>query len=190
MSIQAVSWVLSIPGTDLPGAPRLAMIALANHADHTDGYCWPSMKTIAAEAGLGLRTVKRVIPQLVDNGFIEVRKRRGAHGVAPGQSATGGTHIQKQESSGLEPSDPSLVSGPGDRAVEPPPDPAARPPAERGTTTHCRAQPDGRRAAVDARNVEAADIARSKQSLCRYCAARYPGKPGSSTGTRIRCTRP
>ena len=160
MSIQAVSWVLSTPGTNLPGNARLVMIALANHADHTDGHCWPTMELIAAEAGVSLRTVTRVIPQLVDNGFLEVRKRRGAHGeqrssdywlimdrpaakwrkpeepepqdanlalckndspddanmhdLAPGQSATAGT---LREPSGLEPSDPSLVSGPGDLAV-------------------------------------------------------------------------
>jgi GntR family transcriptional regulator len=71
MSIQAVSWVLQQSGEDLPGTARLVMIALANHADHTSGHCWPSIETIAKESGCGERTVSRYIAALVRNGFIE-----------------------------------------------------------------------------------------------------------------------
>jgi Helix-turn-helix domain len=74
MSIQAVAWVLSQKGEDLPGTARLVMIALANHADHTSGHCWPSYETIAKEAGCHERTVGRYLGALRRNGFIDMRQ--------------------------------------------------------------------------------------------------------------------
>jgi len=76
MSIQAVAWVLAQKGEDLPGTARLIMIALANHADHVNGHCFPTTKRIADEAGCDQRTVKRYLPALVRNGFIDSRRRR------------------------------------------------------------------------------------------------------------------
>lgn len=75
MSIQAVAWVLSQPVEDLPVIPRAIMFALANHADHTDGHCWPAIETIAKEAGVGERTVSRYLGALVRNGFIDKRQK-------------------------------------------------------------------------------------------------------------------
>lgn len=75
MSIQAVAWVLSQPPEDLPVIPRAIMFALANHADHTDGHCWPAIETIAKEAGVGERTVSRYLAALARNGFIDKRQK-------------------------------------------------------------------------------------------------------------------
>jgi len=50
------------------------MIALANHADHTSGHCWPSYDTIAKEAGCHERTVGRYLGALRRNGFIDMRQ--------------------------------------------------------------------------------------------------------------------
>lgn len=80
MSIQAVAWVLAQSGDDLPGTGRLVMIALANHADHTSGHCWPSVKTIASEAGCSDRTASRYLYALSRNGFIEVRRTQRKSG--------------------------------------------------------------------------------------------------------------
>jgi hypothetical protein len=80
MSIQAVAWVLDTPVEDLPPIPCMMMIALANHADHTDGRCWPSIATIAAESGYCTRTIDRYIPKLEFNGFVEATQRRGKSG--------------------------------------------------------------------------------------------------------------
>lgn len=80
MSIQAVAWVLAQSGEDLPGTGRLVMIALANHADHTSGHCWPSMKTIANEAGCGERTASRYLSALKRNGFIDIRQSQRKRG--------------------------------------------------------------------------------------------------------------
>lgn len=51
MSIQAVAWVLSQKGEDLPGTARLVLISLAHHANHESGHCFPSAELIAKEAG-------------------------------------------------------------------------------------------------------------------------------------------
>src|SRR5262249_4583791 len=80
MSIQAVAWVLAQSGEDLPGTARLVLIALANHADHTSGHCWPSIETIAKEAGCGDRTASRYLGALRRNGFIEVRQTQRKNG--------------------------------------------------------------------------------------------------------------
>ena len=80
MSIQAVAWVLSQNGEDLPSTARLVMIALANHADHTSGHCWPSVKTIASEAGCSERTASRYLYALSRNGFIDVRRTQRKSG--------------------------------------------------------------------------------------------------------------
>jgi hypothetical protein len=80
MSIQAVAWVLSQKGEDLPGTARLVMIALANHADHTSGHCWPSIETIANEAGCAERTASRYLGALRRNGWIDVRSTQRASG--------------------------------------------------------------------------------------------------------------
>src|SRR4029077_9858140 len=88
MSIQAVAWALEqdFTGETPKGrmvsahAAKLVLIALANHADHISGHCWPSTETIAREASCTVRSVYRLISALARNGFIEVRKVRGADG--------------------------------------------------------------------------------------------------------------
>lgn len=77
MSIQAVGWALD---QDLPARPKLVLVAIANHANHTDGYCWLKAETIAAEAACTPRSVYRFIGGLVRNGFVRKTKARGADG--------------------------------------------------------------------------------------------------------------
>ncbi len=72
MSIQAVAWVLD----QLIRDPwkKLIMISLANHADHTTGECWPSMRLIAKEASCRRETVQRKLPELETDGLIQIIK--------------------------------------------------------------------------------------------------------------------
>lgn len=77
MSIQAVGWALD---QDLPARPKLVLVSLANHADHTNGYCWLKADTIAAEAACTPRSVYRFIGALIRNGFVRKAPRRGADG--------------------------------------------------------------------------------------------------------------
>jgi hypothetical protein len=74
MSIQAVAWALDRDIRD-PLA-KLILISLANHADHTTGFCYPPMRLIAKEASCDRRTVIRKLPQLTEVGYIRVISHR------------------------------------------------------------------------------------------------------------------
>lgn len=63
MSIQAVAWVLE--HSKSKGTARLVLIALANRVGREDGECWPSMRTIASDAGVSSpSTVKEAVEKL------------------------------------------------------------------------------------------------------------------------------
>jgi len=68
MSVQWLSWVFEHSATK--GAKRLVLLSLANHADDK-GVCWPSMTTIAREAGLSRRRAEDGIRALVSDGLVE-----------------------------------------------------------------------------------------------------------------------
>lgn len=72
MAIQAVGWVLEHENTT-SGAERLVLLSLANHAGLRQGVweCYPSIETIAREAGIARhRTVQSILARLVDRGLI------------------------------------------------------------------------------------------------------------------------
>jgi DNA-binding transcriptional MocR family regulator len=75
MSIQAVSWVLEESRSR--GFARLVLLSLANYANDDD-ECWPSMRTIAKNAGISLGSVSKQIQELVDLGELEVVSK-GSH---------------------------------------------------------------------------------------------------------------
>lgn len=77
MSIQAVAWALD---QDLPARPKLVLVSIANHANHTDGYCWLKAETIAAEAACSPRAVFNFVGDLIRNGFIRKAPRKGDDG--------------------------------------------------------------------------------------------------------------
>jgi len=82
MSIQAVAWALDQDIRD--PHEKLILISLANHADHSTGFCYPPMKMIAKEASCDRRTVIRKLPSLADSGYIRIipdrqGKQRLAH---------------------------------------------------------------------------------------------------------------
>jgi Helix-turn-helix domain len=77
MSIQAVAWALD---QDLPARPKLVLVALANHADHTNGYCWLKASTIAKEASCTPRSIYNFVGALVRNGYIRKALRKGEDG--------------------------------------------------------------------------------------------------------------
>jgi hypothetical protein len=51
------------------GIARLVLLALADHADH-DGYCWPSVETVARKCRVSERTVQRAIGEAEASGEI------------------------------------------------------------------------------------------------------------------------
>lgn len=57
------------------GAARLVLVVLAEHADGA-GVSWPGEALIAHEANIDERTVRRVLPVIVQEGELEVRRWR------------------------------------------------------------------------------------------------------------------
>jgi hypothetical protein len=77
MSIQAVAWALE---QDIPARPKLVLVAICNHANHTDGYCWLKAETIEREAACTPRSVFNFVGMLIRNGFIRKALRRSEDG--------------------------------------------------------------------------------------------------------------
>lgn len=77
MSIQAVGWAFE---QDLPAGPKIVLLSLANHADHTDGYCFLKGATIAREANCKPRSVWRYLGALIRNGYVRKARRQATDG--------------------------------------------------------------------------------------------------------------
>jgi DNA-binding transcriptional MocR family regulator len=58
------------------GVARLVLLALADHADH-EGYCWPSVETVAQKCRVSERTVQRAIAEAEASGEIQRRVMQG-----------------------------------------------------------------------------------------------------------------
>src|SRR5262245_10590584 len=54
------------------GAGRALLWAIAYRADRDSGECWTALRRLANEAGIGYTTAKRVKPELIDQGELEV----------------------------------------------------------------------------------------------------------------------
>lgn len=63
-------------GGDLSPPERFCLLSLADRAND-QGQCFPSYEDIAERTGLGLRTVKRSIPKLIERGLLAVTKGGG-----------------------------------------------------------------------------------------------------------------
>ena len=53
---------------------RAVYMYLKDHAD-SDGTCWPGIRTIAAELGLSVSTVKRALADLCREGMVTKERR-------------------------------------------------------------------------------------------------------------------
>lgn len=73
MSVQAITWALSVPVKST--AHKAVLIVIANYAD-ADGFCWPSQKRVAKEAACSERTVRNVLKEFEDEGVIARETRR------------------------------------------------------------------------------------------------------------------
>ena len=86
MSVQALGWVLENSAARL-GA-RLVLIALANHAHDDGSNAYMSQATIAREARLTVRQVRRCLNELETSGEI-IRSGKTEHGVVKWQLRMG-----------------------------------------------------------------------------------------------------
>ena len=65
-----IEYLKDVFGSELKPRARLVLQCLVYHANQ-EGTCFPSIKTIAAECGYGLSTVKRALNDLCEAGYIE-----------------------------------------------------------------------------------------------------------------------
>lgn len=69
-----IDYIKGVFGSDLKPRARLVLQCLIYHANK-NGFCFPSIKTIAAECGYGLSTIKRALNDLCEAGYIEKTAR-------------------------------------------------------------------------------------------------------------------
>ena len=75
MSIQAMAWV--IDNSQQTGHGFVTLLMIANHANAEGKKSWPSMKTLARECRLSVRTIQRVILKLEASGELLVDRSAG-----------------------------------------------------------------------------------------------------------------
>lgn len=77
LSIRIIADVFDL---DLAASPKMVMLVLADHADDTEGFAWPSQETIARKAGLSERCVRAKLGELSDLGWIRRVTEPGPRG--------------------------------------------------------------------------------------------------------------
>lgn len=75
MSIQAMTWVWE--HSESEGNARLVMLKIANSANDEGEDAYPSQETIARHCRISVRTVRRIVAQLVKTGELEVIQNGG-----------------------------------------------------------------------------------------------------------------
>jgi DNA-binding IscR family transcriptional regulator len=63
---------------DLPHAPKIVLLALADFAQQSTGECWPSVRVLSAKCGLSASGVRSQVKYLADAGLVAVEARDGA----------------------------------------------------------------------------------------------------------------
>lgn len=70
MSVQAQTWVFEF--SQAKYGDRLVLLSIANHADARGDNAWPAIATIAREARLSTRQVRRALLHLVRLGELKL----------------------------------------------------------------------------------------------------------------------
>jgi hypothetical protein len=84
MSVQAISWALSLPLVSV--SQKFTLVCVCNYADK-EGRCWPSVDTLAEDSAQSRSTVKRRLHELEELGLLSRLRRRILPG---GREAEGG----------------------------------------------------------------------------------------------------
>lgn len=74
MSVEAIGWVASLRGLNV--GDKAVLYALANRVNGASGRAYPSVATIAAEAGGTVPAVRRILRRLEALGLVETTRRR------------------------------------------------------------------------------------------------------------------
>jgi hypothetical protein len=119
VSVQAITWVLE--HSQARYGARLVLLSIANHADREGKGAFPSITTIALEARMTPRQVRRTLPQLVDLGELVIEDEShesGTHRYTMTMGSRGGDNMSSPPDK-LSPPDPGhlrpegVTSAPG-----------------------------------------------------------------------------
>jgi DNA-binding transcriptional ArsR family regulator len=106
-----MSWshINAIRELELPPVDKLVLYAIASRANG-QGECWPSIDTLAKDAGLARRTVQYHLSALMDSGMVSRVERRGATallrlhiGTADTGAGDAHMHAAAQQAHGVHP---------------------------------------------------------------------------------------
>lgn len=75
-----LAWRKAIAASDLSSTQKLVALVLSLHMNGDGASCFPSQKTVAAEASLTERAVRDTIPKLVEAGWIRREQGRRVNG--------------------------------------------------------------------------------------------------------------
>jgi len=76
VSFQAMAAAVDV---DLPGNKKCLLMMMANYADEY-GFCYPSVSTLALDAGVSERSVQNYLAEFAEKGIIEIRTRKTQSG--------------------------------------------------------------------------------------------------------------
>jgi DNA-binding transcriptional MocR family regulator len=82
MSLEAINWALSLPPESVRGPARMVLMIMAHHYNDKMRATWPSVETIAAEAGLSTGQARNHIRKLEERGLIWIKAGTHAKGGA------------------------------------------------------------------------------------------------------------
>lgn len=77
MSVQALGWAFQ---QEIRNRAKTVLLALANHADHTSGYCYPGIELIMKEASVSRASAYSFISALKRNDYITVKITKERNG--------------------------------------------------------------------------------------------------------------
>lgn len=80
MSLTAINYALALPRETVTGSARLVLIVLAHHYNDSRQGTWPSVDTIACEAGLSTGQVRNHLRSLEGKDLIRVKDGTHAKG--------------------------------------------------------------------------------------------------------------
>jgi len=136
--LMTLAWELEIPST-----PKIVLLALCDWAND-DGLCYPSVSRVATRASLSTRQGKRVLHQLVDDGWIAVtanhtgggasrRYRINVDALRTGDTSVTGVRLSPvtpATSEGVTSAARTSVAGGTRTVIEPPVEPPLPAPSE------------------------------------------------------------
>ena len=77
MSVRLMSWAF---GQKIDPAPKLVLVALADHANGETGLCIPSQQALAVQCSMSVRSVQRHIQTLEEAGLLRRERRTRGEG--------------------------------------------------------------------------------------------------------------